>query len=421
VPAIADSASVTLSKTTGVQAATILVTQKNATSTANESMTATISGPGLLGTGSSTSAASTGRAVTVKNTEYVTVWSDGTSGEATITIVGNTSGLTLGVEKVTFFDTKPASVTATVKKAYILAGTAEVAKVFAVVVKDAAGNPVTNATVTAAATDTTTTVGGAATCGSYDATDKVYYCAVKGLSATKFGKVNYTVTASDGAAVPTKATSTADVTFSAGVATKVSITGPASAAPGEKIKLTLTATDANGYPVADQSYEGAAAAGIFWSTTSTAVPDYTVSTFKPFNSGETFTTVSGVAELEIAVPVSGIKAGATWTLAGDGISSTGAIDKSIAKTTVSYEVAIADPRTDAATDAANEASQAAQDATDAALAAADAADEATTKAQEAVDAVATLSAEVTKMINALKAQIKTLSNLVTKIAKKVRA
>jgi hypothetical protein len=120
VPAVADSASVTLAKTTGVQAATILVTQKNATSTANESMTATITGPGLLGTGSSTSAASTGRAVTVKNTDYVTVWSDGTSGEATITIVGNTSGLTLGVEKVTFFDTKPASVAVTVKKAYIL-------------------------------------------------------------------------------------------------------------------------------------------------------------------------------------------------------------------------------------------------------------------------------------------------------------
>ena len=61
------------------------------------------------------------------------------------------------------------------------------------------------------------------------------------------------------------------------------------------------------------------------------------------------------------------------------------------------------------------------DATDAALAAADAADAATTKAQEAVDAVATLSAQVSKLITALKAQITTLTNLVIKIQKKVRA
>ena len=53
--------------------------------------------------------------------------------------------------------------------------------------------------------------------------------------------------------------------------------------------------------------------------------------------------------------------------------------------------------------------------------AADAADAATTKAQEAVDAVATLSAQVSKLITALKAQITTLTNLVIKIQKKVKA
>ena len=89
--------------------------------------------------------------------------------------------------------------------------------------------------------------------------------------------------------------------------------------------------------------------------------------------------------------------------------------------TITSTVDIVNPGVDAATDAANEAAQAASDATDAALAAADAADLATDKAQEAVDAVATLSAEVTKLITALKAQITTLTNLVLKIQKKVKA
>jgi hypothetical protein len=418
IPAVSDSASVTLSKSGG-QAATILVTQKNATSTADEAMIATITGPGLLGSGAGTNAAATGRSISVTNTHYITVWSDGTSGEATITIVGVTSGLTLGVEKVTFFDTKPASVTVTVKKAHILAGTANVTKVLAVVVKDASGNAVTNATVTAAATDTTTAVGGAATCLTYDTTDKVYYCGIAGLSATKFGKVNYTVTASDGAAVATKATSTADVTFSFGVAKAITVSGPATAGYGEEITLTFTATDANGLPVADQSYEGAAGAGILWNTTT--VPAYVGSGFAPFNTGETITTVSGVATKKVVTPTSGPKATATWTLAGDGVTAAGAVDKSIGKTTVAYEVTLTNPGVDAATDAANEATDAANAATDAALAAAEAADAATSAAQEASDAVAALSESVTKLIAGLQAQIKSLAAVVAKIAKKVKA
>jgi len=99
-----DSATVTAPMTVGTQAATIYVTQKSAITTAvpNESMTVTISGPGLLGTGAGHTAAATGRSLLVKNTDYITVWPDGSAGVATITIVGTTSGVTLGVEKVTF-------------------------------------------------------------------------------------------------------------------------------------------------------------------------------------------------------------------------------------------------------------------------------------------------------------------------------
>jgi hypothetical protein len=75
----------------------------------------------------------------------------------------------------------------------------------------------------------------------------------------------------------------------------------------------------------------------------------------------------------------------------------------------------------AAADAAAEATDAANAATDAANAAAEAADAATAAAQDAADAVAALSTSVSEMINALKKQITSLTNLVIKIQKKVRA
>ena len=93
--------------------------------------------------------------------------------------------------------------------------------------------------------------------------------------------------------------------------------------------------------------------------------------------------------------------------------------KSAVDRTVSVDVVAADGGAAAA--AAEEATAAANDATDAALSAAEAAEAATAMAQEAVDAVAELSASVTKLISALRAQITTLTNLVVKIQKKVKA
>ena len=86
--------------------------------------------------------------------------------------------------------------------------------------------------------------------------------------------------------------------------------------------------------------------------------------------------------------------------------------------------AVADAATgvaQAAADAAAEATDAANAATDAANAAAEAADAATAAAQDAADAVAALSTSVSAMINALKKQITSLTNLVIKIQKKVKA
>jgi hypothetical protein len=411
------------SKSATTPAAIIKITQLNAAGgSASESITAIVSGVGTVVSGPQGSSAAisaftvTGNRVLVaKAGDLIQVYSDGNSGVSTITLTSS-SGVALGAKTVTFYDTKPATVTATVKKAHVLAGTTNVVKVLAVVVKDAAGNPVVNATVTAAATDTTTTVGGAATCLAYDSTDKVYYCGIAGKSATTFGKVGYTVTATGVDTALTKVTTTADVTFSFGVAAKLSITAPATAGPGEEITYTMTATDKNGLPIADQAYGVNAPGGLVF--------DELVSsgfgTKTPFLATESFTSVSGVFTAKGTMPVAG-NAVATWTLNGDGTADAGAIAKAISGTDVAVTVTTVNAGVDAAAAAAEEATAAANDATDAALSAAEAAEAATAMAQEAVDAVAELSASVTKLISALRAQITTLTNLVVKIQKKVKA
>jgi len=78
-------------------------------------------------------------------------------------------------------------------------------------------------------------------------------------------------------------------------------------------------------------------------------------------------------------------------------------------------------QTSDAIDAANEATDAANAATDAANAAAEAADAATAAAQDAQAAVAALATQVASLIAGIKAQITSLTNLVIKIQKKVKA
>jgi len=320
---------------------------------------------------------------------------------------------------VTFFDTKPTAVTAAVKKAFVKAGSAtEVTKVFALTVVDGSKNPIVSGlTITAAATDTATTVGGAATCSAYDETDKVYYCGVKGLSATKFGPVAYTFTVTGADAAKTKVTTSATTTFADNVATKAVLAGATTGAPGASVDYTLTLTEKNGYPVADQTYGAGSAGGVLFAKA--VVEGWTTA---PFKTTESFTSVSGVLTSAGVLPFAGTAKG-TWTLVGDGLQTltADAIDKTIGKTTITATTEVANPGVDAATDAANEATDAANAATDAALAAAEAADAATTAAQEASDAVAALSESVTKLIAGLQAQIKSLAAVVAKIAKKVKA
>jgi hypothetical protein len=179
---------------------------------------------------------------------------------------------------------------------------------------------------------------------------------------------------------------------------------PSTPQPGEKVTLTVTATDASGNAVGDGSRNLFTSAGI---TTSLAVQGNT------WTAAAAVTLVGGTATYTFYAPTG------TGTLE---VSATeGASTDSTTKAAITGSVTIVNSAVDAATDAANEAYDAANAATDAALAAAEAADAATVAAQEASDAVAALSESVTKLIAGLQAQIKSLAAVVAKIAKKVKA
>jgi hypothetical protein len=399
--------------TAGTVIGQIQVKNNSAVGTAaSDTITVAMTGSGTLSGGGTT-----GRSFSIVDTTSATlsIIADGTSGTGTITITTGTGGSF--VKTVTFFDTKPVKATATVAKAYIKAGTTAVTDVFAIVVTDTLGNAIkdTGAVVTAAATDTATTVGGAATC-AWNVKGDAYHCSVAGKAVDKFGPVAYTITATGtGINAATKVTTSATTTFADNIATKAVLAGPATGTPGATVEYTLTLTEKNGYPVADQTYgvDGAGGAIIAKAVVSGWAEG-------PFTATDSYTAKSGVITGEGVLPIAGT-ASLTLTLVGDGLTDTGAIAKTIGKTTVTASTDVANPGVDAATDAANEATDAANAATDAALAAAEAADAATTAAQEASDAVAALSESVTKLIAGLQAQIKSLAAVVAKIAKKVKA
>jgi hypothetical protein len=134
-------------------AAIIVVTQKNAAGTpVSETMTVTVSGPGMIGHGSNhATITSLGRAIIVPGGSYIGVFSDGTSGVGTVTITSQ-SGKVLATETITFYG-DVAKVVTTVKKSVIAVGSTS--DVLSAVAYDANGTIVGAGTLTATSSDLT--------------------------------------------------------------------------------------------------------------------------------------------------------------------------------------------------------------------------------------------------------------------------
>jgi hypothetical protein len=409
-----------------VAAATIKVTLKNAaaaTVTA-ESFTATVSGPGLLGSAADTGTtitgpAATGRALTVHNGHVLQVFPDGTSGVSTITI-SSAAGLVLATETITFFG-DVATIVATVKKP-VLGGVAAVPGVLDIVVKDASGVAVSNLganSVNLVSSDATKIAGAyTAVTPVWSATTQSYLVPVTPVAA---GSANITVTTKASATATTGVDAAAVSVRVGGAAAQLDgllvATDKTSYAPGELVTLTVTPTDVAGLVLSDETYTVFTAAGIVSSHALTSpTAGFSLAQAGAQNGGVAGTgTATGVATYKFYAPNIEGDMTLTWTRS---TSFATAANDSLAG---SITLAISSPGTAAATDAANEARDAADAATDAALQAAEAADAATVAAQEASDAVAALSESVTKLVAGLQAQIKSLAAVLARIAKKVNA
>jgi hypothetical protein len=386
--------------------ATIVVTPKNAAGTtianATFPLTATISGPGTLGIGTNLAAitalsSGTGRAITgTTGHYYVGVFSDGTSGVATVTISSGTT--VLATETVTFYGAA-AKITPTVVNS-VLAIASNTGAITAVVT-DANGVAVPNVTVYASSnTDATIDDAYVASTAASTSAGAVSF----NLTGVAAGTAAITLTLnSTSAGTSTVSALAGTMRVSDGVATKVDYTfDKDSYAPGQAAVVKATVSNAAGVMPAG-TYTVLTAAGVTANYTISGLPTATV-----LAVGST-----GAATYTVTIPT-----GITGDLQLVGTSSATTIAATFGKATI---VNVAQDTAQAAVDAAAEAIDAANAATDAANAAAEAADAATAAAQDAADAVAALSVSVAAMIDSLKKQITALTNLVIKIQKKVKA
>jgi hypothetical protein len=392
------------------QKATIVVTPKNAAgaSFANATfpLTATIAGPGTLGIATAANVgtiASTGRAITGTAGQYaIGVFSDGTSGTATVTI--STGTTVLATETVTFYGAA-AKITPTVVNSVLAIGPNTGA--VTAVVTDANGTLVPGVSVYASS-DTDATIDDAYVASTAVSTTAGFVSF--DLTGVAAGTAKITLTMNQNSAGTSTVSAVAGtMRVSDGTPTKVVYAFDKDTyAPGEAAKITATVSNA---------------AGVMAAGTHTVLTTAVTANFTLAGLPGTLTVVSlastGVATYSVTIP-----AGISGALTLTGVAATG-VTATFGSTTI---VNVAQDVAQAAADAAAEAIDAANAATDAANAAAEAADAATAAAQDSADAVAALSVQVSEQIAELKAQndalrkqLIALTNLIIKIQKKVKA
>ena len=438
-----------------------------------DSVTITISGPGLLAGHTLGTVGTRAKQVSVSELDTVIVYSDGTAGTATISAyLGTTiSSATLISTKSLTFHGKATSFTvdstdavnAGSNVAYtgasdsVTAGTA----IVRFVAKDSAGNSVASAALNtdpgegafyAISSDTSVIAAGSSTTArrspalacTYSTADAEWQC-----SGNVYDSGTVTLTIVDSRAVtangsnylstvsaPTSSTAFS-VTFAGAGYTGTAALNKATYTRGEAALLTLTCKDTNGRNVANGT-STTCFTNVSWGSNAATMTADTSSraaggTFTDLatyvdGSGSTYKSsyVNGSDTAMVYMPY----AAGTYSLKG---RTAGATTDSVLLTFTVVDpaetaAAAAQSAADAATDAANEAIDAANAATDAANLAAEAADAATVAAEEARDAadaataaVEELATQVATLMAALKAQITTLANTVAKIAKKVKA
>ena len=417
-----------------------------------DSVTVTISGPGLLAGHINGIVQTRAKQVTIASYDTVIVYSDGTAGTATITSYVGTSAtaskvLTQAAKTITF---NGAATTITPKAvAAVVAGgnlgysdsTTSGTAIITFLPKDAAGNVVVSGALQ---------TGGQSSFYAISSDSKV----ISGRSLRNYEECSYTsqtvgwtcnmFVVDSGTATITIYDSTTVNGPTASVATSYTVAGAAwtgtvafdktTYSPGEVAIITVTAKDRAGRNVANGEHNPFTLTTGNKSFTAGTTSGGTSAGFGSNGTGTTFTMtgssfVNGVDTFVVGMPnfagpvtISGFTSYESATVNTAVLVTATVVDPNAAG------IAAAQSAADAATDAAAEAIDAANAATDAANLAAEAADAATVAAEEARDAadaataaVEELATQVATLMAALKAQITTLANTVAKIAKKVKA
>jgi hypothetical protein len=387
-------------------AAVIVVTQKNAAGgAALESLTVTVTGPGLLGHGTNHATLSgTVRAMVVPAGHFIGVFADGTAGVGTVTIT-SASNVVLATEKVTFYG-DIAKIVVTNKKPVLAVGSN--AEALTAVAYDA-NNVVVNSGTLYATSDTLAVVSNYATSASI--TNGVATFALTGVKTGNAKVGVYSGSIADTATVRVE-----------GAAANIKIAfDKKQYTPGEAAVITVSVTDAAGLPLTGQTF-----ANLF--ATGGIVSSYAFGAGSDVITGTSVTTDTATATKTFKVFMPSVEVDVK-------ISATGGTSLVEAgRITVSDSATVFNPTravTDSALEAAKEATEAAQAATDAAILAQKSADaatlaadlaaktsaEAAAQAKAALDAVNALSLQITKMI----ANIAKMQKAINAVAKKVKA
>jgi hypothetical protein len=373
-----------------------------------DSVTVTITGAGILKSGSVTG---TSFKVAATGDVEFEILPDGRAGVASIVVT--TNAVTYPAKTVTFYAATPSTSVASVAKPVIEASGAATSDTVRATINDANGNRWSGAAYVYATSAASALIAGSETpvlC-RFDTADNRHECDVTGNS---IGSATFKVINASTVAASTLASN--EVTVRVAVATPASFTlafDKASYTPGEKAVLSVIPVDAAGARLPGKTYTDIFAAGGITSSIAFSSGSDTLTATQAIVSGSsssTSGTTAGQTNYIVYMPFASGEITVTAT-GGTGLPAA-------ARVAVTAKAEVVNTSVDAATDAANEATDAANAATDAALAAADAADAATAAAEDASAAVATLAASVNTALGNLKKQITALTALVNKLLKK---
>jgi hypothetical protein len=394
---------------------------------APESVTVTITGPGLVGTAASGVYGKSIR-IAADGEQNFLIRSDGTAGTSSIVVATTTK--TFAAKTMRFYALAASTVTVSVNTPVI--GVVSTDDVVRATFKDASGNVWAGAAYIYAVAAADAVIAGSVTPAActWDATDDRHECPLTGASA---GTGNFKVIDAATVALATTTSDAAAVRVSQGAASSVTLSfDKATYAPGEKAQLRVLVLDEAGLQMPAGTITSAFATSMT-SSKSFGANSATITSLNAVIAGTTVAAAdqnAGHQTYVVYMPSSGGVVTVS-AVGGTGLAAAGRVAVSATATVVepvNAQTAAATAAADAAADAAAEAIDAANAATDAANLAAEAADAATVAAEEARDAadaataaVEALATEVATLMAALKAQITTLANTVAKIAKKVKA